>query len=415
MISYNRFTTLLKQELLDPLFLLPQGYVPSHSTKITDFEHNHNGISYGEINVSNDFNGYVMWSHEEPLNQKDLNDLSYKNFYNPAPLPECKEWRDIHMYPVHNMLFNVNFHMFANSEKSSLKKEWLNTFPKYAKLYDWYFFFHGFAALDWYRDFKVIHNPLRYQIDKVFMCLNHLIENKRSYRMLLLSHLKEKALMNHGMVSCPMLDQKVIKKELADQNSLLSIDAKKHIFKNLYPKAQPIILDAIDYNAASADIPEYVHQSMWSIVTETVYYEEKLHLTEKIFKPIVTKKPFILVGAVNNLSYLKSYGFQTFDRWIDESYDQEPDHEKRIEMITNEIAKLCAKPKDQLRSMYQEMQEVLNFNHSHFYGKFKEIIVDELLNNFLVCVNTYNKDLSERFRLPVENLNMQQTRARLLD
>ena len=78
----------------------------------------------------------------------------------------------------------------------------------------------------------------------------------------------------------------------------------------------------------------------------------------------------------------RSYGFQTFDRWVDESYDQEPDNYLRIEMITQEIKRLCSMSKSQLNQIYQEMQEVLEYNHTHFYGSFKRLIVNELVDNF---------------------------------
>lgn len=414
MISYNKFTILLKQELLDPLFLIPQFYSPSFSTKIEDFVHNSYG-AYGDEKRGNDFNGHVIWSHEEPLNKIDLENLSYKQFYNPLPLPECKEWHDIHMTPVHNMFYEINFNIFANSEISSLKNEWLKTFPRYARLYNWYFFFHGFVALDWFRDFKYLNNPYHYQLNKVFMCLNHLIENKRNYRLNLLAHLYEKNLTNYGLVSCPKLSKTLIKQELADPHSLLTIDSKFRILKNLLPNSDPLILDETNYNSASSDIPEYINYSIWSVVTETVFYDKKLHLTEKIFKPIVSKKPFILVGAYKNLEYLKSYGFKTFDRWIDESYDDEEDSDRRMEKIVAEIEKLCSLPFSELLDMYNKMQEILEYNHNHFYGKFKEIIIDELLHNFYACIKMYNNDLSERFRLPIENINFAKVKDVLLN
>ena len=90
----------------------------------------------------------------------------------------------------------------------------------------------------------------------------------------------------------------------------------------------------------------------------------------------------MLVAAPGNLAYLKSYGFKTFDRWIDESYDSEQDHYLRIEKITAELARLCAMSPEQLKQMHQEMREVLLYNYNHFYGDFKRIIVDELVDNF---------------------------------
>jgi hypothetical protein len=101
-----------------------------------------------------------------------------------------------------------------------------------------------------------------------------------------------------------------------------------------------------------------------------------------VFKPIVARRPFFLVSTPGSLAYLKSYGFKTFDRWIDESYDQEQDHYIRIEKITAELARLCAMDSSALEQIHLEMQEVLDYNFNHFYGKFKDLIVDELVDNF---------------------------------
>jgi hypothetical protein len=154
---------------------------------------------------------------------------------------------------------------------------------------------------------------------------------------------------------------------------------------------------------------------MWHIVTETVYYENRLHLTEKIFKPIVMKRPFILVGAVGNLEYLRSYGFKTFNRWIDESYDLEPDPDIRLRKIVNEVKKLCALPDYEISQMFKEMQSVLEFNREHFYNDFKTIVLDELIENFKRAVMMYNKDLSERFKIPVQVLDFDQIRKILIN
>ena len=125
----------------------------------------------------------------------------------------------------------------------------------------------------------------------------------------------------------------------------------------------------------------------------------------------MSRRPFILVGAPGNLAYLKRYGFRTFDRWIDESYDEETNHEIRIRMIADQLEYLCTQDVTQ---MYNEMQEVLEYNHQHFYGKFREIIVDELLWNFKKQVNWYNHDRIERYRLPINRINFEQVRNLML-
>ena len=408
MISYHKFIDLLHNLFLKPVFLESYGFSPKWSTNISDFMSLHDN-SYS----SNFGNGGCIWWHEEPLNSNALTDLKFLAIH-PSfefTMPHCFTFGpDVGNPGQTDNIHDVNFQIFANSEKSKLKKEWFKQYP----YLDWYFFFHGFAALDWYRDFKYLSHQ-HIEISKVFICLNHIISNNRSYRLHLLSHLTSNNLMQHGHVSAPQLSKNIIKTELYDNNSRLSGDAKKHIFQHLLPTANSIILDScIDYNNASADIADISHEALWHVVTETVYYDEKLHLTEKTFKPIVTKRPFILVAAVGNLEYIRSYGFKTFDKWIDESYDLEPDHDKRMNMIVAELSRLCKLSHAELLQMHTEMQEILDYNHNHFYSEFKNIIVDELVDNFKKCVFMYNRDLSERYQLPEYLLNYDHIKNTLL-
>ena len=133
--------------------------------------------------------------------------------------------------------------------------------------------------------------------------------------------------------------------------------------------------------SASADIPKIVNDALWHIVTETVFYYDKLHLTEKIFKPIVSKQPFMLLAAPGNLAYLKSYGFKTFEGIIDESYDDIQDNDARIDAVVKQIKWYCNLSQEEKSRVIEAIAPIVEYNFQHFYGKFKEIITDELLNN----------------------------------
>ena len=271
--------------------------------------------------------------------------------------------------------------VFANSEKSELK----DRIVKNNHFYNWYYFFHGFAALDWYRNFEYLRPKSFNGFNKVFICYNHLISNYRSYRLHLISNLVEYDLLDHGHVSYFLKDSYGTWEDaVTDPYSLLDPRAKDKINVYLPRITKPLIIDTDNpHGALSADVDiKQLTSALWHVVTETVYFFPKLHLTEKVFKPIVAQRPFMLVAAPGNLAYLKSYGFKTFDCWIDESYDTEEDHYVRIEKITAELARLCALTPNELKQMHQEMQEVLLYNYNHFYGDFKRIIVNELVDNF---------------------------------
>ena len=280
--------------------------------------------------------------------------------------------------------------IFANSEKSDIKTQIITS----GKLQDWYYFFHGFAALDWYRNFQYVNPSSFDRFDKVFICYNHLMSKYRSYRLHLVSNLINQDLVKHGHVSLFLSDdQGSWKDAIEDPESLLDSRAKIKIYQALKDCTTPLVIDtdAPDGSLSAVLNLEQVTSALFHVVTETVYFLPKLHLTEKVFKPIVAKRPFFLVAAPGNLAYLKSYGFKTFDRWIDESYDSEPDHYIRIEKITTELARLCALDRAELEQMHTEMQQVLEYNFNHFYTTFKDLIVNELvdnLNNIIVINNS---------------------------
>ena len=298
--------------------------------------------------------------------------------------------------------------ILANSEKSILKKKFVKEF----NFYDWYYFFHGFAALDWYRDFQYIEPTSFNRFDKVFICYNHLTSKLRSYRLHLVSNLIDQDLVKHGHVSLFLKDSHGTWEEtIKDAENPLDSRARVKIFHALSKLSEPLIIDTTTPTgsmSASVNFDDLT-SALFHVVTETVYFDPKLHLTEKIFKPIVAKRPFILVAAPGNLAYLKSYGFKTFDQWIDESYDEEEDHYIRIEKITKEIAKLCSREKNELEQMHLEMQEILEYNFKHFYTTFKDLIVDELVDNFdhILCqINNGRQPgnhsrYHERYDLPV--------------
>lgn len=311
-----------------------------------------------------------------------------------------KSWTHVYFYdqeplyddePLKKYMFGYLFvgptriNIIANSEKSKLKDQ---IFLE-KNFQDWYYFFHGFAALDWYRDFQYVKQESFEEFTSVFICYNHLTSKYRSYRLHLVSNLINQDLIKYGKVSL-FLDN--WRETIEDPNSPLNPEAKITIFNALKNVKESLTIDTTTPDgtlSANVDLAELT-SSFFHIVTETIYFLPKLHLTEKIFKPIIAQRPFILVAAPGNLAYLKSYGFKTFDHWIDESYDQEQDNYLRIEKITKEIERICLKSPEDLKKMHNEMKEILKFNYDHFYNEFKNIIVNELVDNFSTVLANNN-------------------------
>jgi hypothetical protein len=283
--------------------------------------------------------------------------------------------------------------IFGTSEKSDT----VNTICDLYNFQSLYYFFHGFAALDWYRGYYALNynKSIVKQYNYDFITFNRIINDDRSYRIYFVSLLKEKNLLSHGQVSFNVTDNLFDnwQDETANPNTKLSEKARQHAEHHLVSVDKLIIDQAELPGSASANIPRTIDSWMpvekkpkdidafWHIVTETVFYYDKLHLTEKIFKPIVSKQPFMLLAAPGNLAYLKSYGFKTFDSVIDESYDLIQDNDLRTQTVVKQLHWYCNLTPGEKTDIIQQLEPIIDYNFHHFYGEFRHIITRELLDN----------------------------------
>ena len=251
--------------------------------------------------------------------------------------------------------------------------------------YGWpvvYYFHHVFAAHDWFRGIEYdsrLVNPATRKLKKKYITFNRLTSNRRVYRSLFISELIERNILDQGHVSygdvCPdnqknyaenllsAVDERLISKEVADK-----------AISNINKIQLPLRIDFKDQhlipnNSFALSAVAESQESFVYVVTETCYWERKCHLTEKIFKPIVSRMPFILVGPAHNLEYLRSYGFQTFDYWWDESYDTIEDPVARMQAVGEVLERICTLSEKDLEFTLQEMQGVLDYNYNLFYSQ----------------------------------------------
>lgn len=98
------------------------------------------------------------------------------------------------------------------------------------------------------------------------------------------------------------------------------------------------------------------------IVAETFVLGNSFFPTEKTFRPILLKKPFIVMGAANHLSNLRAAGFKTFGDYWDEGYDAVTPRD-RYAKILQLVDFIGRKPVHELAAMYADMQTVLEHNY----------------------------------------------------
>lgn len=144
--------------------------------------------------------------------------------------------------------------------------------------------------------------------------------------------------------------------------------------------ALPIILDV------SMDVNDtHVHSRMQSLAyinltSETMFFEPNTtFLSEKIFKPIIFMQPFIVAGPHHTLQRLKDMGYQTFSPLINESYDNEKDPMKRLDLIYQEIERLTQLSHQQMQDLVFDTKEILFHNVENIKNRRNQLVKEKQL------------------------------------
>ena len=240
--------------------------------------------------------------------------------------------------------------------------------------YGWrthYYFYHAWACQDWFRGYDrafLIPRARDRRPTRTFMSPNRIVAGQRDHRVLFLYSLFRQGLA-HNHISAP----RVCPVEGRD----ISIIAQK--YQHVYPDIVQVLSEA---NLPRTFTGEHTQEmtSCWltnfseaadSLVyvpTETVYFGDRTHITEKTFKAIALEMPFVMVAAAGSLAYLREYGFQTFDSIFDESYDQETDDVRRIERVTQLLKDLDDLSVRERQLIHNACVPIVEHNYRHFYG-----------------------------------------------
>jgi hypothetical protein len=118
-----------------------------------------------------------------------------------------------------------------------------------------------------------------------------------------------------------------------------------------------------------------------SVITESNFYTEDVFNTEKTWKAIANRHPFILVGPKHSLKYLKSLGYKTFSDFFDESYDDIENPTARLMAIV----KLCRDIENwdfnKKRDFFNETVSVTEYNFNllkSVYNNKKKLVLEHI-------------------------------------
>jgi hypothetical protein len=312
----------------------------------------------------------------------NIREYNYIFFFDQEPIhlnlhmPTFEEVRHVRNLDIHDNFPKSDLGYLVTSERDS------DTVDQICAQFHWrslYYFFHGWAALDWYRGYDrtfLITPPEQRTITHTFLAPNRIIAGERQHRLEMLYWIFKLDLA-HNHVSCP---------ETCPAENIAILDAIQPL-EALYPdivdvfQSQSLPMNfkgetAHPMHSCWLSLFDQSAESLLYLVTETVATGRRHHLTEKTFKPIAMGMPFIIVGTQGSLQYLRSYGFQTFGDLWDESYDNEPDDHLRIEKIAKVLQQLETSDR---QSIFESARAIVQHNWNHFYnGGFEAVLWQEL-------------------------------------
>jgi hypothetical protein len=133
-------------------------------------------------------------------------------------------------------------------------------------------------------------------------------------------------------------------------------------------KASPIMIQDIEesypmLSPAHLNIAKIYHTFFVEIVCETYFTGNTFYPTEKIWRPLALKTPFIIQGPRDYYNNLRRLGFQTFHQWWDEGFGEDP-YDCQVESIFHVVKKINNMTLDELQQMHNEMKPTLEHNYN---------------------------------------------------
>jgi len=310
------------------------------------------------------FDPTVDMFDQEPIDIEIMK-LQYKKVLDSLTFTDRKNWvrwsrhnKQKIAFPTRELL-NLNNQQFFESITASLHipiichSEKNSDVLESKNILSVHYWFHAVLSQYWYQRYKILDNNRKYT-NKKFGIYARSFDGYGLYRKQLLTELSQ-------------IKDDVYYLKPKD----LDFDSQWNTNKNEISSSNSASIDWIDHE--KFDI---------QIVAETLFNTNKIHLTEKIFKPIVMYQPFIVAGPPNSLKYLRTYGFKTFNELWDESYDLEHNHDKRLQMISDLVNEINNLNDIEYKSLLNKAMKIVKHNRELFYSsKFSKDVMNELLSN----------------------------------
>jgi len=150
-------------------------------------------------------------------------------------------------------------------------------------------------------------------------------------------------------------------------------------FLKVLPLTRDEVVYPILWEDNAYDLGNSYREIFCEIICETYFSGKTFFVTEKTYRCILNKRPFMIQGPKYFLKNLRKLGFRTFGKWWCEGYDLD-ESDARYYTLKQGIDWVASQSDDTIAQWYEEMQPILNHNFE---------VLKNLTNNKIINTEFY--------------------------
>jgi hypothetical protein len=185
---------------------------------------------------------------------------------------------------------------------------------------------------------------------------------RKPHRQKIYDYITDNKLTQHVIMTYLQDRNLSLQKQLIDNWIWPNIDIPEDELKNT--------ITHVSYSGQRVSLSQIIsvdiyNQTAYSIVAETNWDNQYSFYTEKIVKPILAERLFIVFSGQYYLRNLRQLGFKTFDGIIDESYDSVEDSDQRFSLALAQMNYLIDQPQ---KEILDKIKPITEYNKSVMFG-----------------------------------------------
>lgn len=312
-------------------------------------------------------------------------DLKFASYH--VPFPHSTDWLEKfeQTYPIsnHTFIFCSELHQSTVDQLLTLDRPNVTIFIcgffnfklQHAKVFEWMDWFitttHFYTEIN-----KTILNERLLPHSNKPKLFDILLGCQRTHRDFIFNYVHENALNNQSIMTYFRRWNLDLRKTdyVFESDDVEFIETPQQTIHQIYYHGYQMPLSQV--------VPFVIYnQTYYSVVAETNAVNEFNFYTEKIVKPIISKRMFIMIAGQNYLANLKKLGFKTFSDVINESYDLEPDNTRRWQMAMDQVKFLSTQDPVEI---YAKIKDVVEHNQrlmltTNWHQQVGQLLLSEIM------------------------------------